>query len=50
MDEVRVFGCCECCGNEVTDKGGEYHVDSEGRVFCSIECACEVHRIIKIEV
>ena len=50
MDEIRIFGECECCDNTVTDEGGEYYVDSEGRVFCSIECACEVHRITKIEV
>ena len=50
MDEIRVFGTCECCTNEVTNKDGEYYVDADGRVFCSIECACECHSIAKIEV
>ena len=50
MDDKRVFGYCECCDSEVTDKDEEYYVDSEGRVFCSIECAFETHGIIKVEV
>lgn len=50
MDEIRKFGECECCGNEVDDAGGEYYVDSEGRVYCSIECVCERFGIVKIEV
>lgn len=50
MDDVRVFGNCECCGNEVTDKDKEYYVDSEGRVFCSVECAFETYGLTKVEV
>lgn len=50
MNEVRKFGECESCGNEVSDIGDEYYVDPEGRVYCSIECACEKFGIIKIEV
>ena len=50
MDEIRVFGTCECCDNEVTDKDEEYYVDSEGRVFCSVECICEHYGLTKVEV
>jgi hypothetical protein len=50
MDDKRVFGYCECCDNEVTDKDKEYYVDSEGRIFCSVECAFEAHGITKVEV
>ena len=50
MDEIRIFGTCECCGNEVTDRDKEYCVDAEGRVFCSVDCACEHHGIVKVEV
>ena len=50
MDEIRKFGECECCRNEVDDSGGEYYVDSEGRVYCSVECVCEKFGIVKIEV
>ena len=50
MDEIRVFGICECCGNKITDKYEEYYVDSEGRTFCSIECCLEHHGLIKVEV
>ena len=50
MDEIRKFGKCECCCNEVDDTGGEYYVDSEGRVYCNIECVLEKFGIVKIEV
>ena len=50
MDEIRVFGTCECCSSEVTDKDKEYYVDSEGRVFCSVECAFETYGLTKVEV
>ena len=50
MDEMRKFGTCECCGNEITDRDEEYYVDSEGRIFCSIECICEQYGIVKVEV
>lgn len=50
MDEIRSFGYCECCGNEVTDKDEEYYVNSEGRIFCSVECACEYYGLTKVEV
>lgn len=50
MDDIRVFGYCECCGNEVTDNDESYYVDSEGRIFCSIECICEQFDLTKVEV
>ncbi len=50
MDDIRVFGYCECCNNEVTDKDEEYYVDSEGRIFCSVECCLEYHGVTKVEV
>ena len=50
MDEIRVFGYCECCGEKVTDKFGEHYVNESGEVFCNIECALEHHGIVKVEV
>jgi hypothetical protein len=50
MDEIRVFGYCECCGNEVTSEYEEYYVDSEGRVFCSVECILDTYGLTKVEV
>ena len=50
MDEIRIFGICECCGNEITDKDGEYYVDSEGKIFCSVECVLDAHGLVKVEV
>ena len=50
MDEIRVFGYCENCGEKVTDKSGEYFISEDGRVFCSFECVCEAQHITKVEV
>ena len=50
MDEIRVFGYCECCGNEVTDQDEEYYFDAEGRIFCSVECICESYDLTKVEI
>lgn len=50
MDEIRVFGYCEVCGNAITDEFEEYYVDSEGNVFCSSECALEHYGIAKAEI
>lgn len=50
MDENRTFGKCECCDNEVTDRDEEYYVDSEGRVFCCVECMLEHFGVAKVEV
>ena len=54
MDKIRNFGYCEECGNEITSEiesadEEEICVDSEGRYFCSIECALEFYGIEKIE-
>lgn len=50
MDEIRVFGYCECCGSKVTDLDEEYYVNDDGEVFCSTECICEHYRLTKMEV
>lgn len=50
MDEVRVFGYCENCGEKVTDESNEYYIADDGTVFCSIECICEYYNITKVEV
>ena len=50
MDDIRFFGYCENCGEKVTDQGEEYYITEDGKVFCSIECVCEAHRVTKVEV
>lgn len=50
MDDERIFGYCECCGNTITSEDEEYYVDSEGRTFCSVECALNTHSVVKVEV
>ena len=50
MDDIRIFGYCECCGNEVTDEYEEYYITDDGKVFCSIECVCEHNGITKVEI
>lgn len=50
MDEIRIFGYCKCCGEEVTDEYGEYCVNEDGEVFCNEECAFEYYGITKVEV
>ena len=50
MDEVRNFGECECCGNAITNEDKEYYVDSDGRVFCSVECVLDAKNVVKVEV
>lgn len=50
MDEVRVFGYCENCGEKITDKSDEYYVTDDGKVLCSVECVLEYHSITKIEI
>lgn len=49
MDE-RIFGYCECCGNTVTDDNDEYYITDDGKVFCGIECVCDAHGVIRVEV
>ena len=50
MNDVRVFGYCECCGNKVSDCDENYYVNEDGKVFCSVECICEHYGIVKMEV
>jgi hypothetical protein len=50
MDDIRFFGYCENCGEKVTDQSEEYYITEDGKVFCSIECVCEAHRVTKVEV
>lgn len=50
MDEIRVFGYCENCGEQVTDEREEYYVTDDGRVFCCVECVCEAHGLTKVEI
>ena len=50
MDEIRVFGYCECCNNKVTDDGDEYYINADGEVFCSVECVLEHYGIVRLEV
>ena len=50
MDDVRIFGYCENCGNKITDQDNEYYVSDDGKVFCSCECICETYGLTKVEV
>ena len=50
MDEIRVFGNCECCGEEITDESDEYYVNEDGEVFCCVECMMEHYGIVKVEL
>ena len=49
-NEVRKFGICEECDNEVTDDSDEYYTSEDGKVFCSVECVLEHYGITKIEL
>ena len=50
MDEIRVFGYCTCCENKITDEIDEYYINSDGEIFCSVECCLEHYSIVKLEV
>ena len=50
MDEIRKFGYCENCGDEITDEVAEYYTNEDGEVFCSVECALEYCHITKVEI
>jgi hypothetical protein len=49
MDEVRLFGYCENCGQSVTDEFDEHYVTEDGKVFCSCECCLEYFGVVKVE-
>lgn len=48
--EVRVFGHCIWCDDEVTDEGDEYYVTDDGEIFCCLDCLLEHFEITRIEV
>ena len=48
--EIRYFGRCENCGDEVTDEYDEYYVNDDGEIFCSIDCVCEHYGLTIVEV
>jgi len=50
MDEVRVFGYCENCGEKVTDENEEYYVTDDGKVLDCVECVLEYYSVTKVEV
>ena len=50
MDDVRIFGVCECCGNEITDEDEVHYLSDDGLVFCSVECVLEHYGVTTIEV
>ena len=50
MDDVRVFGYCEYCGEKITDDNDEYYVTDDGVVFCSVECVCAANGLTKVEI
>ena len=50
MDDIRVFGYCEHCGEQVTDENEEYYINDDGEVFCCIECVLEYYCVTKLEV
>ena len=50
MDDLRIFGVCECCGNEITDEDETYYVSDDGLVFCSTECVFEHYGVTIVEV
>lgn len=50
MDDVKILGICEVCGNEITDEDERYFLSEDGYVFCSVECALEHCKITVIEV
>lgn len=48
--EVRIFGYCAECNDEVTDESGEYYVNDDGEVFCCLDCCLEHYCVTKVEV
>ena len=49
-NEIRTFGYCAECTNEITDKAEDYYCNEEGERFCCVECALSYCGISKIEV
>lgn len=50
MDEIRIFGYCENCGEKIDDSYDEYYITDDGKVFCSVECLCQNYGVTKMEV
>lgn len=50
IEDARKLGECENCGYEVTGDHEVYYVDSEGKIFCCIECLLDYYEISVIEV
>ena len=50
MDEIRIFGYCACCGNQVTDKEDAHYITEDGEILCDVECVCEYYGVTKREV
>ena len=48
--EIRCFGYCEVCGDEITDENEEYYVNDDGEMFCCVDCICEHYGLTKIEL
>ena len=48
--EIRNFGYCKNCDDEVTDEGTEYYITEDGELFCCLDCLLEHFGIVKIEV
>ena len=48
-DEVRIFGYCAECGNEIMDSHDNAYVDDDGNYFDTVECAMEYHKIRIVE-
>lgn len=47
FDKKKICLCTEC-GDDVLE-GGKNYIDSEGNVFCSLECALDYHGISSME-
>ena len=48
--EIRNFGYCKNCDDEVTDEGTEYYITEDGELFCCLDCLLEYFGIVKVEV
>ena len=50
MDEIRNFGYCAYCGEEITNEAEECYCNEDGEYFCSIECVLEKNNIHRLEI